>query len=357
MRFAITATHRTQATTVALMTIAAGAWGASLKASAPATDGVVQRVERTAWLMGTRAAITVDAADRASALSASEAAIAAMAGVEDRLSTWRDDSELSVLNRTPPGAVARASAEVAALLAETATWSDLTDGAFHPAVGALIDAWDLRGNGRVPGDTELREALAATGAAGVLIDPANGSVVRNDDTTWLDAGAFGKGAALRAARQALQAAGVSRARIDLGGQILSMGDTAIQVSVADPVHREQHMLSLAVRDASVATSGQSQRGVEVDGVRFGHLIDPRTGRPVAAWGSATVVHEDPVAADILATALFVLGPEAGFERAEALGVAALFIVSDGAGVSTRMTPGFTSSSAVRPGLEATLPTP
>ncbi len=297
-------------------------------------------MERTAWLMGTRATVLTTAEDRSEAVVASEAALDAMAAVEGRLSTWREDSELSRLNRASPGSAVEPSPDVAGLLAEIAGWAEVTGGAFHPAVGALVDAWDLRGEGRVPDEAEIRAALAATGFAGVLIDNRRGSVLRRAPGAWLDAGGFGKGAALREARRALQATGAEAARVDLGGQILLVGPSPSEVAIAHPTDRSRPVARVSVHDVSVATSGQSERGIEVDGQRFGHLLDPRTGRPVPPWGSVTVVHDDPVAADVLATALFVLGPVDGHHLATSLGVAALFVVNGESGVSPHPTPAF-----------------
>lgn len=311
---------------------------AALVLSAAPTKGqTVVRVDRTAWLMGTRAHIEVQAASRDAALAASEAALRALTAAESRLSTWQEDSDLSRLNRAPCGEVVEPPAELAALLAEVIAWSETTGGAFHPSVGALVDAWDLRGSGRVPTPSALRRALQATGEDGFQIDPS-GTVVRRHADAWLDAGAFGKGAALRDALAELERHGVRSARIDLGGQIASMGDAPVTVPVADPNDRGAALHELRLTGASVATSGQSERGFELDGERFGHVLDPRTGRPVPAWGTVTVVHADPLVADILATALYVLGPDRGLALAESLdGVAALFLASNEAGVVERST--------------------
>jgi thiamine biosynthesis lipoprotein len=320
---------------------------AALVLSPGSASGQTERVERTAWLMGTRARIEVEAPSRRAAVSASEAALRALTAAEARLSTWRDDSELSRLNRTPLGEVVEPGPELARLLGEVASWIETTDGAFHPDVGALVDAWGLRSSGRIPTSEELRLALDATGEAGISID-SSGSVVRWHANAWLDAGAFGKGAALRDALAALERQGVRSARVDLGGEILALGDMPLTVSVADPADRATPLYELRLADASVATTGQSERGFERAGERFGHVLDPRDGRPVPAWGSVTVVHADPLAADILATALFVLGPEEGLALAESLdGVAALFLTSTGAGVVERATTAMRQEHSLR----------
>lgn len=300
------------------------------------------RVTRTAWLMGTRARIDVEGRSRAEAIDASEAVLRVMSSAEERLSTWRDDSELTRLNRLPPGTTDRPDGELAALLAEVASWVGRTGGAFDPAVGALVDAWDLRGSGRVPSPDEIRAARSASGRSGIHVDPSTGAVTRQADAAWLDAGAFGKGAALRRARLKLEEHGVRAAVLDLGGQVTVFGPEPLTVSVAHPTDRDTPVFRLEVADASVATSGQSERGFDVDGERLGHILDPRDGRPVPAWGSVTVVAPDPLTADILSTALYVMGPGTGLQWATEREVAALFSVVTDSGLAQRMTPAMES---------------
>ena len=296
------------------------------------------RVERTVWLMGTRARVEIEAESRAQAVTASEAVVEAMARVEDLLSTWRGDTDLARINGSELHVPARPDAEVAGWLRETAHLARRTGGAVHPGVGALVDAWDLRGDGRLPTESERTAALEASGPRGILIDGATGSVTRHSDDAWIDAGAFGKGAALRVARDRLPETGVSRAVIDLGGQLLHVGSEPTMFTVAHPTDRDRPVARLRIRDASVATSGQSERGFDIDGVRYGHIVDPRDGRPVRAWGSVTVVSSDPLEADALSTALFVMGPVAGYEWATGEGIAALFLEDTEAGLMKRGTP-------------------
>jgi FAD:protein FMN transferase len=277
-----------------------------------------EAVRRTAVLMGTSARIEVEAASRAEALSASEAVLRTMVRVERQLSTWRDDSELSRLNRTPAGVAATPTRDVAILLSELAGWTHRTGGALQPTVGALIDAWDFRGQGRRPSDAEIERALRATGDGGIEWDRVAGTVTRLDQAAWIDAGSFGKGAALRAAADTLRAREIPSAVVDLGGQLLVLGSAPLPVGVAHPRERSRALGTVRVLNASVATSGQSERGIEVDGDRYGHLLDPRTGLPVSAWGSVTVVATDPFVADVLSTALYVMGPGAGMDLAVAL---------------------------------------
>lgn len=275
---------------------------------APTGAGHTVVLERTAWAMGTRVDLVVEAASRDAAAAAAEGALREVERLEALLSTWDAGSPMSRLNRAPVGAELPVAGELAALLAEAETWARRTGRAFEPAVGSLVDAWDLRGVGRRPSAEALAAARAASGPAGVAVDPERRTVRRRDPRAWIDTGAFGKGAALRAAVRALEERGVRRALVDLGGQVAVVGG-GWTLDVAHPARRHEAVMRLEAADASVATSGASERGVHANGRRVGHLLDPRRGTPVPPWGSVTVVAADPVAADALATALFVLGPD------------------------------------------------
>jgi thiamine biosynthesis lipoprotein len=270
-------------------------------------------VERETYLMGTLLHVEVEAPDRPSGLGAIESVFREVQRLDDLLSTWREDTELSHLNRAPVGQAVPASAEILGLLGQARRWRDETQGAFDPGLGSLIDAWDMRGEGRRPSPEELNLALAASGLDLFDLDVEGGTLRRTREGSWIDSGAFGKGAALRTARAALTGLGIRSALLDFGGQVLAMGGgqegSGRSVAIAHPARRHEPAALIRLTDASASTSGQSERALEVDGCRLGHILDPRSGFPVPAWGSVTVVAADPLAADALSTALFVLGPE------------------------------------------------
>jgi thiamine biosynthesis lipoprotein len=161
------------------------------------------------------------------------------------------------------------------------------------------------------------------GAGAFVLDGAARTVIRTHPDAWIDTGCFGKGAALRGAAAALGALGVGSALIDLGGQLLAVGGDAAtgrpwEVGVAHPSRRHEPVGRLLVANASVSTSGNSERAGRAAGAPIGHILDPRTGVPAPVWGSVTVVAHDPVAADVLSTALYVMGPRAGLEWSASL---------------------------------------
>lgn len=271
-------------------------------------------VERRLAVMGTWFELRVRAGERAVALEASERAVRALAACEERLSTWSEDSELARLNRAPVGEWQELSPELAADLARAWHFRDATGGAFDSGLGALVEAWGLRTGGRQPTGAELAAALAAGGLAGFELEGRH--ALRRHPQAAIEEGGFGKGSGLDAALAALRAAGVSEAVLDLGGQLAVLGG-ACTAALADPRERGRPVLELDLGPGSLSTSGNSERGIVVDGVARAHLLDPRTGAPAEDFGSLSVWAADATAADCLSTGLYVLGPEQALRFAAA----------------------------------------
>ncbi len=290
---------------------------------------VATEAQRGRFLMGTACRITAFGSDRPATVRAIEMALDRIQEAEALLSTWRDDTELAQLNREASRRSVPVSPELRQFLERVLAVAESTSGAFDHTVGSLVDAWDLRGAGKVPSSGELHRARQAVGFRQVRLE--NRSSVRFlSPGLWLDSGASGKGYALERAAETLQAHGIRAALLDFGGQILALGsppgEPGWTVAVADPQDRHGAALILLLHDVSVATSSQWERGRQVQGRWIGHILDPGTGEPVAWRGSTTVVAARALEADALATGLFVLGPVAGLQWAgdhPAVGVAYL----------------------------------
>jgi thiamine biosynthesis lipoprotein len=301
-------------------------------------------VERRLGLMGTELEIHVEAVDRSIALDASEVAVRALEGAEARLSTWREDSELARLNRAPVGALVQLSPFLAAELRGVRHWWRETGGAFDPGIGALVVAWGLRTGGRVP-TVEERERARDAGGLAALELAANGRAARLRPGLKIEEGGWGKGAGLDAAVEALRADGrATAAMLNLGGQVAIFsggeGQGAIwTTSVADPRDRQRGVVALTISSGSIATSGNSEHGFERGGVRYGHLLDPRTGVPARDFGSLTVWASTALAADCLSK-LYVLGPEGAVAWARTHpGVEVLALRTDGERLRALASPG------------------
>ncbi len=289
------------------------------------------RFERTAFVMGTSLIMEVTAENEEKALAASESALRAVEAVEARLSTWREDSELSKLNRAPVGKPTPISAELFKdLTFAHVAWSE-TAGAFDAGLGCLVEAWGLREGGRQP-SPEAIELCTSKGGQRAL-DFVEGSATRRTAECRIEEGGFGKGGGLDAAIDALRVAGVREATLDLGGQVATLGKTEKRFALAHPRDRERALLSYTLPSGSCATSGNSERGIVVDGKRLGHLLDPRTGAPAPDFGSMSVVHDRAWIADAFSTGLFVLGPERALQfgnQTDGFDVIVIEVVEEGA---------------------------
>lgn len=280
--------------------------------------------DREVYAMGTRLKLHLEAADP---VAAAEVVLAEVERIEAACSTWRSGSEWSRINVAGGRAVV-VDPEWIRLLAQAKEWSRRTQGAFDPVLMALLKAWGLREGGLAPTTIDQAEARRASGATLLELDPLTSTLRLGSPQAGLEEGAFLKGYALDAVRRKAITQGAQNGWADLGGQLLAWGIPK-KVDIADPVQRQTARASVLLSDASLSTSGCSERGR--------HLLDPRTGMPCEAWGSVTVVAASALDADVLSTALYVLGPEQGLAWASDHQVSALFLLNHG---GARMSPGF-----------------
>lgn len=319
--------------------LAALAGALALAGAAPAQRGNL--VERHAYVMGTRARLVTWDKERSRGLERLERALRVIEHTEAELSIWRDDSEVSALNRAPLGTPWKVGSSLCATLTIVADWHEATGGAFDPAIGRLTAAWGIHQRGTIPDVNAFARARESSGFRHLEFDRRQCVVTRRADVT-LDVGAFGKGEGLDRAAAALEDVPWL---IDLGGQVTVGGTSPYhdgwKVAIAHPVDRAQRYLRLAIPEGSLSTSGGSERDQTVDGRRVGHILDPRTGKPAPFTGSVSVWHERSVVADMLSTALYVMGPDKGLGWAQARGLAACYLWVDNAGsVRVEMTSAF-----------------
>lgn len=279
----------------------------------PAPPSGTVSVKRARYLMGTLCTAVVVHEDTARARAALTAALDEIDRLEKLMSSWREDSELARFNRSAAANPVACSADLAAVLDSALVLARLTDGAFDPTIAPLVDAWDLRGEGRVPGAAALAAARERVGWPGLMLDRGARAARFARPGMSVDLGGIGKGFALDRAAEVLVQHGVRRALINLGGEVLARGD-AQTIRVAHPTARFTPVVEFVVGDAAISTSAQSERGFTAGGTRHGHVLDPRTGRPAPTAASVTVVCRSATRADALATALLVMGREraAGF---------------------------------------------
>jgi thiamine biosynthesis lipoprotein len=260
--------------------------------------------------MGMPVRIVLYAADANSAERSARAAFARVAELDAMLSDYRIDSELNRLAATS-GVWTPVSADLFAVVKRALEIAEASDGAFDPTVGALTLVWrEARRTRRLPEDTELADARARVGWRHLKLDAAKRSVRLDRAGTRLDLGGIAKGYVLQQALTVLAAQGTPRALAEAGGDVV-VGDAPprkpgwrIEVPHADASFVAR---AAALTRAALSTSGATAQFVEIEGVRYSHVIDPRTGLGVTDDLVVSVIAADGATADGLATAAGVLG--------------------------------------------------
>jgi thiamine biosynthesis lipoprotein len=331
----ITGVYRAGLPAAALALALGGTAGCSAR---PDDGSAATRWAETRRLMGVPWTITACGIEEAAARTAIDAAFAEVARIERVLSDYDPDSELSRLSaRSPMVEAVPVSDDLWAVLVRSAEIRDASAGAFDVSVGPLTTLWRrARRSERLPTREKLDAALAAVGPAAVELDPARRAVRLPLAGTRLDAGGIGMGYAADRALDVLARHGVAAAMIDASGDVVVSGPppgTAGWRIALHPLGRGAGGgRTLVLTHAAVTTSGDAAQAVTIDGRRYSHIVDPRSGLGVPGPAAVTVVARDGTTADALATAASVLGPEAGVTMiARFPGVAALFSWQDGQG--------------------------
>ncbi|MCG3125874.1 MAG: FAD:protein FMN transferase [Phycisphaerae bacterium] len=286
---------------------------ASLAATAGCTSASGARFEYTRLVMGVQAKISLYAADVSQARAAARAAFERMLAIEDVATDYRPDSELMRLCAAADGSPQPVSDELFTLLAAGQQIAEQTQGAFDPTVGPLVRLWrEARRNSALPDADTLAGALARTGWRRVQLGQSPRTIAMPAGTQ-LDLGGIAKGYSVDAASRLLTARGVRRHLVALSGDLMAgappPGRDGWRIQVesgvpGDPPH------VVALRHAALSTSGDRHQFVEIGGLRYAHIVDPRTGLGLSDAPAATVIAADGATADAWATACCVLGYDA-----------------------------------------------
>jgi thiamine biosynthesis lipoprotein len=322
------AMHRTYAKPILLLLILSS--GSSLLADD--NEPKLLRYEQVQPHMGTQFGIALYAPDEETARQAFEAGFARIGELDDRLSDYDATSELSRLSQSSPTAApVKLSDDLWTILAASQDLSRRTDGAFDVTVGPLTQLWRrARRQKELPPEDRLKAALASVGYQHLRLNAEEQTAELLKANMRLDLGGIAKGFAGDEALEAMAKVGVTRALVNGGGG-LSLGEAppgeqGWKVGVA-PLERDaEPSRVLLLANCGIATSGDAWQYVEIGGVRYSHIVDPRTGLGLTTHSSVTVVAPSGTLADGLATAASVLGPEKGLKLVEKTpGAAALFV--------------------------------
>jgi thiamine biosynthesis lipoprotein len=301
--------------------------------------------KRAREVMGTFAEVTAVGADRETANRAAEAAYARLDDVNRLMSDYVADSEIGRLNALSAGESLVVSPETFFVLERAAAISKRSGGAFDVTCRPLVWLWKAAGeSGQLPSDAEIAAAKARIGWAKLALDPATRTVTVTVDGMQVDLGGIAKGYALDLAAEAMQAAGAAGGLVNVGGDVVAFGERRSGgpwiIGIRDPFGSGVFG-KLALADCAVATSGAGQRFSIIEGRRYSHIIDPRTGWPAAQAPSVTVIAPDGITADAWATVFSVLSVKEGQALAKTLdGIEVLWIWGSADEPKTARTHGF-----------------
>jgi thiamine biosynthesis lipoprotein len=255
----------------------------------------------------------------------------------DRLmSHYKADSPLSRINREAARHPVAVEAELLDFLADALRYTRDSHGAFDITVGPLMKAWGFfRGEGRIPSDAELTAARRHVGLEHVVLNRADRTIRFDEDGVELDLGGIAKGYAADRVVHFLRERHVAAALVSAGGSTIyglgaPPGRQAWDVSLQDPIDSRKAVRVVQLKDRALSVAGSSEKSFESGGVRYSHIMDPRTGRPVQGVLSVAVLTDTGTAGDALDDAFFVLGPDGSRPLlAQLVDTDALFFAPDG----------------------------
>lgn len=257
---------------------------------------------------------------------------AALIRVNELMSTYDPNSELSRLNQHRSNKPFALSGETLLVLREAVRLSQISNGALDVTIGPVVNLWGFGPTQRpevIPSDELITETLAITGISKIVL--ADDSIIKNEPNLYIDLSTIAKGYGVDVVAELLIAAGITEYLVEIGGEMRVAGNKVTgvpwRIAIEMPVSTERAVQSvIEIGDNAIATSGDYRNYYEQGGVRYSHLINPVTGKPIQHnLVSVSVIHPSAMTADGLATALIVLGTAEAQALAELNNIAVVLI--------------------------------
>lgn len=278
--------------------------------------------KRAQMHMGTLVTVTALASDKNVGDRAVKAAFDEIKRLEQLLSTWRPDSELSRVNAEAGRQSVLVSRETLEVVVRSLEIAQLTRGGFNIALGPVIEAWSVTEGQHIPGDSELEQLKPFVDWTSIQIDKNAQTIYLPHKGMRVDVGGIGKGYAADRAIEMMKGAGAKGGVVALSGDIKAFGvlpaQTGFPVGIKHPREEDRLIGIINLQDEAISTAGDYERFFEQDGVRYHHILDPQTLHPARGCQSVTVIAKEGIMADGLDTGIFVLGPEEGMALVERL---------------------------------------
>jgi len=275
-----------------------------------------QNFKRTLKLMGSRFDITVVANSEKEGNQNIDLAISEIARIEKVISSWDPNSETSLINNNAGIKPVKVSEELYNLIERALAISKLTNGAFDISYASMDRIWKFDGSMKVmPSEENIKASVSKVGYENIILDEENQTVFLKLEGMKIGFGAIGKGYAADKAKALLKNKGVKAGIINASGDLNAWGKQANgkdwMVAITNPLNKEKAFSWMPVNEAAVVTSGNYEKFVRFNGVRYSHIIDPRTGYPSIGIISVSIFTKNAELADAISTSIFVMGVETG----------------------------------------------
>ncbi|WP_372648811.1 FAD:protein FMN transferase [Draconibacterium sp.] len=292
-----------------------------------------QPYKRTLKLMGSRFDISVVANNEQEGNGYIDLAVAEIQRIEKLISSWDANSETSAINKNAGVQAVKVSPELFTLIERAIRISELTDGAFDISYASMDRIWHFDGSmTEMPSEETIAASVAKVGYKNIVLDKAASTVFLQKEGMKIGFGAIGKGYAADKAKALLMSKGVSAGIINASGDMNTWGKqpdgSYWKVAITNPMSKDKAFALLPIKNGAVVTSGDYEKYVQFNGIRYTHIIDPRTGYPAHGIISATVFAPKAELADALATSVFVMGIDVGLDRINQLPQIECIIVDD-----------------------------
>ncbi|MBE5321909.1 FAD:protein FMN transferase [Pedobacter sp. MR2016-19] len=291
-------------------------------------------VNRILKLMGNRFEFTVIAEHEQEGNAAIDAAIDEVRRIEYLLTTFSDLSQTSLINGRAGLSPVKVDEEVISLIERSVRISEITDGAFDITYGSIDKRlWNFdQGMTSLPDEETALKSVGLIDYRNVIIDKKKSTVLLKNKGMRIGFGGIGKGYAADKAKLVLQKLGIKSGIVNAAGDLITWGTQASghpwTVGIADPEQTDRPFSALKISDMAIATSGSYEKFVTINGKRYSHTIDPKTGLPVSSVKSVSIICPSAELADALATPVVVMGVKIGLELINQIKQVACIVIDD-----------------------------
>ncbi len=284
-------------------------------------------------LMGSQFEITALSENENQANTAIDSAIEEIKRIEKLISSWDANSQTSAINNSAGIKPVKVDRELYDLIYRSKKISKLTNGIFDISFASIDKIWKFDGSmTKMPLPDEIANSVKLINYQNIILDSGLKTVFLKDKNMKIGFGAIGKGYAANKAKKLMQSMRIENGVVNAGGDLISWGNQKDgqewSIAITDPQNKTKPIGWLNISNQAVVTSGNYEKYFEFDGIRYSHIINPKTGMPATGIKSVTVICGDAEVADALATSVFILGEKEGIDTINKLKGIECFVITD-----------------------------